>query len=143
VGYYNLAYGTDIDIYGLSLSKNLGGISFGSEISYRENMPLLSSEVFVLPQSVIALNIPAFAGAISTTSVPQHGFPGARGNTWHGLVNALGVLPKTAFFDTMSYAAELTWMMWDKANNPDVFKGRAGYNFIDRVSRAISALPST
>jgi hypothetical protein len=147
VGTYNLAYGTDINIYGVSLSKNLGGISFGSEVSYRENMPLLSSNVLVLPQSLITASkgIPslaaAFAGAISTTDVPEHGFPGARGNTWHGLVNALGVLPKTPLFDTLSYSGELTWMMWDKVtNNPDAFKGREGYNLIDRVSKSYFGL---
>jgi hypothetical protein len=141
VGYYNLAYGTDIDIYGVSLSKNLGGISFGSEISYRQNMPLLSSTVLVLPPALVALNNPAFAGAVSTTDLPARGFPGARGDTWHGLINALGIMPKTAFFDTMSYAAELTWMMWDKVtNNPAAFKGREGYNLIDRVSKSYFGL---
>ncbi len=149
-GNYNLAYATGINIYGISLSKNLGGISFGSEISYREGMALLSSPVVVLPNALVnpaAGNVALVCGAPSKTApgVPQclsdKGTPGALGNTWHGLVNALGVLPKTALFDTLSYSAELTWMMWDKVTqNEAVFKGRAGYTDIDRVSKSYLAL---
>ena len=62
--------------------------------------------------------------------------PGALGNTLHGLVNAVGVLPKSAFFDTASFQAELTWMRWLKVTqNMAVFKGRDGYSLIDAVSR--------
>jgi len=150
-GNYNLAYATGMNIYGISLSKNLGGISFGSEISYREGMSLLSDPVTVLPNALVnpALGqVATVCGAPSKTApgVPQcvptdHGTPGALGNTWHGLVNALGVLPKTALFDTLSYSTELTWMMWDKVTqNEAVFKGRAGYDAIDRVSKSYFGL---
>jgi len=141
IGNYNLAYASGINIYGLSLSKNLGGISFGSEISYREGMSLLSDPVGVLPAALAASPSAKAAGAIASNAVPANDTPGAKGNTWHGLINALGVLPKTALFDTMSYSGELTWMMWDKVTqNEAVFKGRAGYNQIDRVSKSFFGL---
>jgi hypothetical protein len=137
IGNYNLAFGSDIKIYGVSLSKNLGGISFGSEISYRENMPLISDPVTALPTPLVN---PA-VGQVSTSSLPANDTPGAKGNTWHGLVNALGVLPKTAFFDTMSYAAELTWMMVDKVTqNEAVYKGRPGYPAFDSASKTYFGL---
>jgi hypothetical protein len=138
IGTYQLAYASDIKIYGVSLSKNLGGISFGSELSYREGMALSSDIVQVLPPALARLST---TGAIATPAVPQNDSPGAKGNTWHGLINALGVLPKTAFFDTMSYSTELTWMMWDKVTqNEAVFKGRPGYSNVDRVSKSYFGL---
>jgi hypothetical protein len=39
----------------------------------------------------------------------QGGTKGPVGDTAHGLVNALGVIPKTAVFDAATWAAELTW----------------------------------
>jgi len=165
-GNYNLAYATGMNIYGVSLSKNLGGISFGSEISYREGMSLLSDGVTVLPYPLanfaagqVAVQcstpLPGIPIPANCVTAPDHGNPGALGNTWHGLVNALGVLPKTALFDTLSYGAELTWMMWDKVTqNEAVFKGRntgpinpatgqpsyAAYTQIDRVSKSYFGL---
>src|SRR5204863_7276590 len=100
------------------------GISMGTEISYRQNMPLISQPVQVLPAPLVA-NVP---GSIATTAVPENGTPGALGNTWHGLVNAVAVVPKTPLFDTASLAAELTFMRWAKVTqNEAVFKGRANY----------------
>ena len=39
---YRLAYASGIDMLGVSLAKNVMGISVGSEISYRWDMPLAS-----------------------------------------------------------------------------------------------------
>jgi hypothetical protein len=131
-GLYNLAFGTDIDLYGISLSKSFAGISFGSELSYRRNMPLSSDPVFVVPASFVGL-VP---GSIATTAVPSHDTPGARGDTYHGLLNAIAIVPKTPVFDTASLQAELTWNQWSKVTqNEAVFKGRPGYSLIDRVSK--------
>ena len=38
IGTYNTAYGDNIHIYGLSLSKQIAGLSVGAELSYRQNM---------------------------------------------------------------------------------------------------------
>ena len=131
-GLYNLAFGTDINLYGLSLSKNIAGISFGSELSYRTNMPLSSDPVFVVPASFV----PLVPGSIATNAVPSHNTPGARGDTWHGLLNAVSILPQTPIFDTASLQAELTWNNWARVTqNEAVFKGRSGYTAIDRVSK--------
>ena len=40
LGTYNGAYGDNIHIYGITLAKNIFGVSFGAELSYRQNMPL-------------------------------------------------------------------------------------------------------
>ncbi len=124
-GTYQTAYGNDIHIYGITVAKNIAGISFGAEVSYRQNMPLVSDPVTVLPAPLVA----STPGAIATTALPSNGdTPGAKGNTWHGLVNAVGIVPKTALFDTASWQAELTWMEYGSVTqNEAVFKGRSNY----------------
>lgn len=137
VGEYNVAFGSDIDIFGLSLAKNIAGVSLGAELSYRRNMPLVSQTVNVVPANFVSL-VP---GSISTTALPDGDTPGAKGSTMHGLVNGLVTLPSTPVFDTASLAAELTWMTWlDVDQNEAVFRGRpsnvnGGYNQIDRASK--------
>ena len=93
VGTYQTAYGNNIHIYGLSLAKQIAGVSVGAEVSYRQNMPLLSDPVTVLPAPLV----PLAPGAIATTAIPAHAdTPGALGNTWHGVVNGIAIVPKTA-----------------------------------------------
>ena len=132
LGTYNGAYGDNIHIYGITGAKEFFGVSFGAELSYRQNMPLVSDPVQVLP----AAFVPLVPGSIATTDVPTKGSPGARGDTLHGLINAVNIFPKTALFDTATLAGELTWMQWTKVTqNEAVFKGRSGYSAIDKPSR--------
>ncbi len=132
VGQYNAAFGSDIDIFGVSLSKNIAGVSIGAELSYRRNQPLVSDPVQVLP----AAFVPLLPGSIATTALPEGDTPGAKGSTMHGLVNALGIINKTPVFDTAVWNAELTWMTWlDVSQNEAVFRGRDNYNQIDRASK--------
>ena len=131
-GEYNFAFADDIDIYGISLSKNIFGLSLGAELSYRQNMALLSDAVIVLPAPLV----PSTPGAIATTDVPKHGTPGAVGDTMHGLINLVGIIGETPVFDTASWSTELTWMTWlDVNQNEAVFKGRKGYDLIDAVDK--------
>lgn len=129
-GTYQTAYGNNIQLYGLSLSKNLAGVSVGSELSYRQNMPLVSDAVSVVPAALV----PGIPGAIATTAVPDnYDTPAARGNTWHGLINGTYVVPQTPLFDTATIASELTWMYLDKVTqNAAVYKGRSNYVGIDK-----------
>jgi len=123
-GTYNTAYGDNIHIYGVTLAKEIAGISWAGEFSYRQNMPLLSTAVAVLPAPLVPLT----PGSIATTAVPSKGTPGALGDTYHGLINAVDIFPKTALFDTATLQGELTWMQWSKVTqNPAVFKGSSNY----------------
>jgi len=132
-GTYNLAYGEDIDIFGLSLSKQVFGVSLGAELNYRQNMPVLSDAVQVLPGPLVN---PAL-GQISVADVAElEGTPGALADTLHGVVNLLGVMGETPLFDSANWATELTWMQWlDVTQNEAVFKGRKGYDAIDAVDK--------
>jgi len=132
LGTYNGAYGDDIRIYGITGAKEFFGVSFGAELSYRQNMPLLSDPVQVLP----AAFVPLVPGSIATTDVPAKGTPGAQGDTWHAVLNGVNIFPRTALFDTAALAGELTWMQWAKVTqNEAVFKGRNGYTAIDKPSK--------
>jgi len=132
LGLYNGAYGDDIHILGITMAKSIAGVSVGAELSYRQNMPLASDPVQVLP----AAFVPLVPGSIATTAVPSKGTPGALGDTMHGLINAVNILPATALFDTATIAGELTWMQWLKVTqNEAVFKGRSSYTAIDKPSK--------
>lgn len=118
---YHFVYPSDIKLYGISLAKQIAGISIGSEVSYRTNMPLWSEAVNIRPGG----------------SLPSAGETfGTRGDTWHALVNFLYSFPKCILFDSASGLAEFTWNRWQKVTQrEDLFKGRAGYTGRDRVSK--------
>lgn len=119
---YFTNYASDIDLYGLSLSKQIAGISFGADLNYRKNMPLNSGAVVVF----------------SDADLPGQGdILGARGKTLHGVFNALYLFKKTPVFDSASLIAELSWThLLSVTSDPNkVFLGRAGYTDIDRVTK--------
>jgi len=127
IGRYAAAYADDIKIYGLSLSKNVEGVSVGADLNYRENMPLLSETVSVLPASLRPLAAILPAGSLFAT--PEEGETGAaRGNTWHGVLNAFATFAESPFWDSANLIAELTWNHWsDVTEGGAVFKGRDSY----------------
>ncbi|MCA0243664.1 MAG: DUF1302 domain-containing protein [Proteobacteria bacterium] len=124
---YLLMYGSDIEMLGLSLTRQIAGISVGVDLNHRRNMPLVSGGVNLVT---------------ATTALPQPGQTlGARGNTWHAVVNAIGSLPSTPLYNAASWNAELTWSHWSKVTSDpyNVFKGSATYAAnaanIDRVTK--------
>ncbi|MGO4222047.1 DUF1302 domain-containing protein [Lysobacter sp. TAF61] len=130
IGRYAAAYADDIKIYGLSLSKNLWGVSVGADLNYRENMPLLSDTVSVLPASFAP-----FASALPAGSLfapPAQGDSGgARGNTWHGVLNGFASFAESPVWDSANLIVELVWNHWSEVTqNAAVFKGRSNYTVI-------------
>jgi hypothetical protein len=114
---YFFVYPDGIDLYGLSLSKQILGASIGAELSYRKNMPLISD-------------------AVVSTVIPAEGETfGARGNTWHSVLNAIAIT-RPPLCDLAAVSMELTWNRWDKVTQGgQYFKGRDTYTAIDRVSK--------
>ena len=132
---FNFAYPARIGLYGLSLSKQILGLSVGAELSYRTNMPLVSDTVVVASDSTAAaLGLPPGS---YVTALPNSGdSSAARGDTFHGVLNFLGLINKTPLFDTAAWTAELSWNHWVRVTqNEAVFRGRPDYNGIDRVSK--------
>lgn len=136
IGQYFLAYPGDVDVFGLSLSKNIGGVSVGAEVSYRKNMPLNGDAVTVFSAAPgSAALVAATPGAI--TAMPGEGQTGGTlGNTWHGILNFLGTTAKTPLFDASSWIVEFQWNRWDKlTQGAALFKGRDSYSGVDKVSK--------
>ena len=130
IGRYGAAYADDIKIYGLSLSKNVWGISFGADLNYRENMPLLSDTVSILPASLSRLASVLPAGSLF--AAPIEGETGAaRGNTWHGVFNGFATFSESPVWDSANLIVELTWNHWsDVTSGAAVFKGRDAYTVV-------------
>jgi len=128
VGSYNQFYVDDIDIYGISLSKNIAGVSVGVDLNYRENMPLAS-----VPANVNPLAPAGTPGFISSFD----GNDGvARGKTVHAVVNGLTTFADTPVWDGASLLVELAYSRWlDVTDNEQLFKGEDWYRGVDKVTR--------
>lgn len=129
---YGDYFGEGINLYGLSLAKQIGDLSVGMEASYRTNMPLLAQ----------TLGFAGGAPALIPVLFP-HGEPGlignsyqARGNTFHALLNAVGVIGNTPLFDAANWAAELSYVRLNKVTaNQDMYFG-LGYGVCDADRQA-------
>lgn len=140
---YQLEYAGRVDLFGLSLSKSIAGVSVGADLSYRKNMPLNSTPALLMP---VGTNPALMAGLnamlkgqliVKGGALPAEGeISGARGNTVHGVVNFLGTTAKTPLFDASSWIAEVTWNRIDKVTSgAELFKGRDNYTGIDKVTK--------
>lgn len=140
---YQLEYAGGVDLFGVSLSKSIAGVSVGADLSYRRNMPLMSTAALLMP---VGTN-PALMAGLNTTLkgqliVKAAGLPGegevsgARGNTVHGVLNFLGTTAKTPLFDASSWITELVWNRVDKVTSgAELYKGRDNYTGIDKVTK--------
>lgn len=81
--FYRLVYATNTRLYGVSLNVLWNGVSIGSEVSYRNNA---------------ALN--------GTANLDGEG---PRGNTWHGVVNAVASVNGGGLFDTGILLGEVAY----------------------------------
>lgn len=133
---YGQFYGEDIDLYGISLSKQIAGISVGAELSYRKNTPLLGQFLGFTPGAMVGplapLSPALFPRGAAAITLNGNSYQ-ARGNTIHLVVNALGVVPATPLFDTASYVVEGTYSRLDKVTaNHDLFYGE-GYGVCNKA----------
>ena len=130
---YRWSYASGIDLYGISFAKQIAGISIGSELSYRHNMPLWSN-ANVMPTAIITPGPPQ----ILDPQYPGSGdTAGARGDTWHALVNFLYLFPKCALYDTATGIAEFTWSRLDHVtSHPELLKwGNNTTSDVDRITK--------
>ncbi|MDD2735512.1 MAG: DUF1302 domain-containing protein [Desulfuromonadaceae bacterium] len=123
---YRWAFPSGIDLYGISFAKQFSGISLGSELSYRRNMPLWSNAATIGPYP--GLTSSSFPGMGETL--------GARGDTWHGVVNLMYVVPKNVLFDTAMIITEFAWSRLDHVTqNPELFKSGGAYASNDAATK--------
>ncbi|MNB74086.1 hypothetical protein D3C76_124250 [compost metagenome] len=129
IGSYNQFYVDDIDIYGISLSKSIAGVSVGFDLNYRENMPLASVAATVSPAAAAA-GLPGFIGSFDGNNGV------ARGNTVHAVLNGLTTFADTPVWDSASLLVELGYSRWlDVTDNKQLFKGEDWYRGVDKVSK--------
>ncbi|MFC5698389.1 DUF1302 domain-containing protein [Pseudomonas sp. GCM10022186] len=129
IGTYNQFYVDDIDIYGISLSKSIAGVSVGFDLNYRENMPLASVPATVSPAGAAA-GLPGFIASFDGDNAV------ARGNTLHAVVNGLATFGDTPVWDSASLLVELAYSRWlDVTENEQLFKGESWYRGVDKVTK--------
>lgn len=93
------AYAEDVKLMGASFSTSVGGVAVAGEI-VRRNDTILNT----------------VAGSTDLT----------RGNTWHGLVNAVAFIGRTPLFDAANFLAELTYSRLD-----EITENRAAFRHVD------------
>lgn len=117
-----LSYGRDTELFGVSLTKQVGEWSVGSELSYRKDTALATKAGFFIGTNAGGAAPTPFASTAQTPSYDQ--VEGARGNTWHFLINGVGLLKPTALYDSGTILAELSYQHLDKVTkNANVFFG--------------------
>lgn len=138
---YQMAYADNIKIVGLSLSKDVGGISVGSDLNIRHNMPLASIPAVVSTNSPLGLGaglglLPARTAATGVVyDTPQKGDSmAATGDTLHWTLNGLMTIAKTPVFDSATLLGELYYSNLLKldSNNEALYKGKDTYRGIDQ-----------
>lgn len=141
---YNLSYGDKIDIYGLSLSKDFGGISVGSDLNYRKNMPLASIPAILSASGPLGLAeglglLPARTpGTGVVTDLPGEGDSmAATGDTLHWTLNGLVAIGDTPLFDSATLMGELYYsnLLSLDSKNKALYKGADTYRGIDKPTR--------
>lgn len=140
---YQLEYGNDIGVYGLSLSKSVAGVSVGADLSYRTDMPLYSTPALLMPvgtnPAILAALNGRLNGAMIATAAATPGegqVSGARGNTWHGAFNLLGTMAETPLSDALVWNAELVWNhVAGISQGAAFYRGRAAYTGVDKPSK--------
>ncbi|WP_309675021.1 DUF1302 domain-containing protein, partial [Pseudomonas sp.] len=141
---YQMAYADNIKIVGLSLSKDVGGVSVGSDLNIRHNMPLASIPAVVSTNSPLGLGaglglLPARTSATGVVyDTPEKGDSmAATGDTLHWTLNGLMTIAKTPVFDSATLLGELYYSNLLKldSKNEALYKGKDTYRGIDQPTR--------
>jgi hypothetical protein len=117
IGRFKWSYKDNIDLLGLSFSKELWGISFGGDLVYRKN---------------VALNPEAGAVFLGRATIPgvidsgfddfnESNYGGPVGDTLHLVLNAFGLLNTNALWDGGNYIVELSTSTLRKVTANEAF----------------------
>lgn len=123
-GTYNWVYKEDVDLIGFSASNQIWDISWGADFVYRGNAPVNTWLAGQLQHvGDIPPDMPADISALLADNLEGNGFsydnwdvyaqspsnyPGAVGDTAHIVVNAVGLLSPSDFWDGGAWAVETT-----------------------------------
>lgn len=115
-------YARKTELFGFSISRSIATVSVAAELSYRHNTALNSVGGFAAGSGENA----GVAGGLSVlplTVTPNYSaVEGARGDTYHAMVNAIYLLPKTALWTGGTLIGELSYTHLDKVTkNANLF----------------------
>ncbi|MNF37263.1 hypothetical protein D3C84_181800 [compost metagenome] len=136
---YQFAYGEDIDIFGLSLSKDVAGVSVGSDLNVRHNMPLASIPAIFSPALVVGAPLaPRFPSTgVVDAPLKEGESMSATGDTLHWTLNALTTIADTPLFDSAVLMGELYYsnLLSLDDKNEALYKGQGTYRGLDKADR--------
>lgn len=118
-GYAKWIYKEDIDLFGLSFSKQVGDVSVGLDITHHRDKPLRLEGSGVFARSINELlaggsySIPEFNNAGTDPS----DYPHVTGDTWAVAINALGLLTDNGIWEGGSYIVEATFTMIEEIHD--------------------------
>jgi hypothetical protein len=119
VGRAKWLYKDDVDLYAITFAKEIAGISVGMDIVTRRNAPL-PPELGVALVTGAFTNIPeqlqpllAPAGIVNTDfdGADSSNYTRTVGDTWHLVINGLGLLSDNGFWEGGNYIVEATFSM--------------------------------
>jgi hypothetical protein len=119
IGQWKWNYKEDIDLFGFSLSKQIGEISYALEYVRRENTPLrqeLGNSIQLLANIPAALQ-PILGPGFDIDASGPGNYAGPVGSTNHIIVNAFGFLSAGALWDGGAYIVELVGSETDKVDS--------------------------
>ena len=121
-GTYRYVANRNIELYGVTLNKNILGVAVGAEVSQRKNQTLPS------PGGAIAAN--------SASKIPT-------GETMHALINGTKAWGKTSVWDTATLVGELTWSHLSRVStNVASFQGNSLAGCINNTLRLAAGCPT-
>ena len=106
IGKAKWTYAEDVDLYGFSLAKQIGDISYGMDLTYRDNAPLRPNLTNILFRTVAPGS--TFTAA-DYDAADEDDYRHATGQTLHLVVNALGLLSDNGFWEGGNYIIEATF----------------------------------
>lgn len=107
-GVTRAVYARGVDLWGLTAARSIAGVSVGAELSRRGNGALTSDP--------------------ATSAGAAGGYAGARGNTWHAVINAVASLGPSPVYHSASLATELAWSRLDRVTSNAKLYRASGYN---------------
>ena len=130
IGNYKWVYKDDVDLYGISLAKEIAGISVGMDFSYRKNAPLRpdflpSLQRFgnypALPPALLEQLVAIIGPEVDINDVDESTYETyfATGDTFHLVVNGLGLLSDNGIWQGGAYIVEATFSYLDKVHQND------------------------
>lgn len=137
----------DIDLYAISLAKEIGGVSVGADIVLRQDTGLAPDlanglqRFYGAPEPFVDL----IQGALGLGHIPgdfdsydSSNYLGPVGDVWSVVINGVGLLSSGRFWDGGSYIVEATFQMLDDCTeNCELLDFRV---YEDRVVSTVAAV---